>query len=101
MCRCDEKGTKENPIVVDSDGVPYETAEEDKALPTVPPQVLPAVSGQRCKPRIPLASRHLYPSLSPADGVTRTVSQIRQARMVFSKAVHGLQSSVEQQRQVR
>ena len=76
VCRCDEKGTKENPIVVDSDGVPYESAEEDVALPTVPSQVLPAVSGQRCRPRVPLASRHFYPSLSPADGASRTVSRI-------------------------
>ena len=76
VCRCEEKGTKENPILVDSDGVPYESAEEDEVIPTVPPQVLPAVSGQRCKPHVPLASRHLYPSLSPADGASRTVSRI-------------------------
>ena len=68
-----EEGTKENPIVVDSDGVPYESAEEDEVIPTVPPQVLPAVSGQRCCPRVPFASHHLYPSISPADGATRTV----------------------------
>ena len=36
VCRCDEWGTKENPIVVDSDGVPYESAEEEEVIPTVP-----------------------------------------------------------------
>ena len=57
VCRCEERGTKENLIeIVDSDGVPYESAEEDEVLPTVPAQVLPAVSGQRCRPRIPFAS---------------------------------------------
>ena len=100
VCRCEEQGTKENLIVVDSDGVPFELAEEDEVLPTVPPQVLPAVSGQRCRPRVPFASRHLYPSLSPVDGVTRTISRIHKAQMVFSQAVHGLQSSREQRRRV-
>ena len=74
VCRCEEQGTKENLIVVDSDGVPYESAEEEEVLPTVPPQVLPAVSGQRCRPRIPFTSRALYPSISPDDGASRTIS---------------------------
>ena len=87
VCCCgEEQGTKENPIGVDSDGVPYESAEEDEVLPTVPSQVLPAVSGQRCRPRVPFASRLYYPSISPADGATRTVSRIRSARMVFANA---------------
>ena len=102
VCRCEEKGTKENPIeIVDSDGVPYESAEEDEVLPTVPAQVLPAMSGQRCHSQIPFASHHLYPSLSPADGATRTILRIRSSRMVFAKAVHSLQSSVEQRRRVQ
>ena len=81
---------------MDSDGVPYESAEEDEVIPTVPAQVLPAMSGQCCRPRVPFASCHLYPSLSPADGASHTVSQIRKAQMVFSKAVHSLESSVQQ-----
>ena len=76
VCRCEEQGTKDNPIVVDSDGVPYESAEEGEVLPTVPSQVLPAVSGQRCRPQVPFASRHLFPSISPANGASRTVSRI-------------------------
>ena len=101
QCRCEE-GTKENPIeIVDSDGVPFESAEEDEVLPTVPAQVLPAMSGQRCHPCIPFASHELDPSLSPDDGATHTVSRIRQARMDFAKAVHGLESSREQRRRVR
>ena len=101
-CRCEEQGSRENPIeIVDSEGVPYELAEEDEVLPTVPSQVLPAVSGQRCRPSVPFASRLHYPSVSPADGVTRTVSRIRSARMVFAKAVHGLESSREQRRRIR
>ena len=79
VCCGDEKGTKANPIeVVDSNRVPYELAEE--VLPTVPPRVLSAVSGQRCRPRIPFASQELYPSLSPDNSATRTISRIRKAQ---------------------
>ena len=77
-CRCEEKGTKGNPIeIVDSDGVLFKSAEEDEVVPTIPAQVLPAMSGQRCCPCIPFASHHLYPSVSPDDGAARTISSVR------------------------
>ena len=98
VCRCDDKGSKENPIEVEDSntGLSYDSTEGEEVLPTVLPQVLPTVSGQRCRPHIPFASRALYPSLSPDNGATRSLSRICKARMVFSQAVYGLERTREQ-----
>ena len=52
VCSC-ERGSQEHPIPVEDDsdsGLSYTTPEESEVLLPVPITVLPAVSGQHCKP---------------------------------------------------
>ena len=96
VCRCASKA----PPLAEEDGsessLSYATPEEAEAPHTVPIVVLPAVSGQRCKPsRNHLISRLAFPSISSGDGPARTTTLIRKKRMEFSSVVAGLQSSQE------
>jgi hypothetical protein len=93
VCTCDKYEAKVPKEESDS-GLSYATPEEESIRLPVPITVLPAVSGQRCKPSrgLPL-SRRLFPSVSPGRGATRTATKIRSSRMEFSKVVSGLEST--------
>jgi hypothetical protein len=94
VCTCDKYEARVFPKEGSDSGLSYATPEEESIRLPVPIAVLPAVSGQRCKPSrgLPL-SRVLFPSLSPGGGATRSATKIRSSRMEFTKVVSGLQST--------
>jgi hypothetical protein len=102
VCTCDKYEARVVPKEESDDGLSYATPEEESIRLPVPIAVLPAVSGQRCKPSrgLPL-SRRLFPSLSPGRGVARTATKIRSSRMEFTKVVSGLQSTRDRLGRVR
>jgi hypothetical protein len=102
VCTCDKYEARMLPKEESDDGLSYATPEEESIRLPVPIRVLPAVSGQRCKPSrgLPL-SRVLFPSVSPGRGVTRTTTKIRSSRMEFTKIVSGLQSTRDRLGRVR
>jgi cell division protein FtsB len=95
VCRCGE--SKVPPVAEENrsdSGLSYATPEEESIQLPVPISVLPAVSGQRCKPsRRHLISRLAFPSLSPGSGVARSTTKIRKARVGFTQVVSGLEST--------
>jgi hypothetical protein len=102
VCTCDQYEAKVVPKEESDSGLSYATPEEESVRLPVPITVLPAVSGQRCKPSKghPL-SRLRFPSLSPGIGVARTTTKIRSSRMEFAKVVSGLESTKFRLRRVR
>ena len=94
VCTCDKYEARVIPKEESEDGLSYATPEEESVRLPVPITVLPAVSGQRCRPSrgLPL-SRRLFPSLSPGGGVTRSPTKIRSSRMEFAKVISGRQSN--------
>ena len=101
VCTCDKYEARV-PKEESDDGLSYATPEEESIRLPVPPVVLPAVSGQRCKPsRGHLLSRLRFPSLSPGGSVTRSATKIRSSRMEFAKVVSGLESTRFRLRRVR
>jgi hypothetical protein len=104
VCRC-EQGSQDHPIEVEDGSeskLSYATPEEVAICLLVPISVLPAVSGQRCKPsRNHLISRIAYPSISSGHSPSRTATVIRKKRMEFALVVSGLQSSQERFRRLR
>ena len=94
VCTCDKYEAKVVPKEESDSGLSYTTPEEESVRLPVPITVLPAVSGQRCKPsKGHLLSRLRFPSLSPGGGVTRAPTKIRSSRVEFTKVVSGLQST--------
>jgi hypothetical protein len=105
ICRC-EQGSQDHLIEVEEDSnseLSYATPEETAIRLPVPISVLPAVSGQRCKPSQNHLISHLaYPSISPSGhGPTRTATVIRKKRMEFTSVVAGLRSSRERFRRLQ
>jgi hypothetical protein len=104
VCRC-EQGSQDHPIEVEDgseSGLSYAMPEEASIRLPVPISVLPAVSGQHCKPsQKHLISRVAFPSISSGHSPARTSTIIRKKRMEFSSVVAGLQSSRERFRRLR
>ena len=102
VCTCDKYEPRQVVKEESEDGLSYATPEEESICLPVPIVVLPAVSGQRCKPsRGHLLSRLRFPSLSPGGSVARTTTKIRSSRVEFSKVVSGLQSTRDRLGRVR
>jgi hypothetical protein len=103
VCTCDKYEARVVPKEESDDGLSYATPEEESIRLPVPIEVLPAVSGQRCKPsKGHLISRIAFPSISPSgSGPTRSPTFIRKKRMEFSQVVSGLQSTRERFRRLR
>jgi hypothetical protein len=103
VCTCDKYEARVVEKEESDDGLSYATPEEESIRLPVPAVVLPAVSGQRCKPsKGHLISRIAFPSISPSGaGPTRSPTAIRKKRMEFSQVVSGLQSTRERFRRLR
>jgi hypothetical protein len=95
VCTCDKYEARVAQKEESDNGLSYATPEEAEIRLPVPITVLPAVSGQRCKPsKGHLISRIAFPSISPTgSGPARTTTIICNKRMEFSQVVSGLQST--------
>ena len=102
VCTCDKYEARVIPKEESDSGLSYATPEEESIRLPAPITVLPAVSGQRCKPsKGHLLSPLRFPSLSPGGGATRSTTKIRSSRMEFSQVVSGLESTRYRLRRVR